>query len=149
MQMWLRFIEEFNGKSFFLEDKWENSVNIKLNTDASNIGYGRIFGKRWFLWGMASELDVIYHITVKELFPIVLALETWGHLIANKCIYMYFYTDNEAVSEAINKQSSQDETLMELLRRLVYVLLSIIFFLDQLICLENLIFCQIFHLDNR
>ena len=128
MQMWLRFIEEFNGKSFFLEDKWENSVNIKLNTDASNIGYGRIFGKRWFLLGMASELGVIYHITVKELFPIVLALETWGHLIANKCIYMYFYTDNEAVSEVINKQSSQDETLMELLRRLVYVLLGIIFF---------------------
>ena len=47
MQMWLRFIEEFNGKSFFLEDKWENSVNMKLNTDASNIGYGEIFGKRW------------------------------------------------------------------------------------------------------
>ena len=149
MQMWLRFIEEFNGKSFFLEDKWENSVNIKLNTDASNIRYGRIFGKRWFLWGMASELGVIYHITVKELFPIVLALETWGHLIANKCIYMYFYTDNEAVSEVINKQSSQDESLMELLRRLVYVLLGIIFFLDQLICLEKLTFCQIFHLDNR
>ena len=51
------------------------------------------------------------------MFPIVLALETWGHLIANKCIH--FYTDNEAVSEVINKQSSRDETLMKLLRRSV------------------------------
>ena len=61
--------------------------------------------------------QAFYHITVKELFPIVLALETWGHLIANKCID--FYTDNEAVSEVIHKQSSRDETLMKLLRRLV------------------------------
>ena len=85
MQMWLRFIEEFNGKSFFLEDKWENSVNMKFNTDASNIGYGGIFGKRWF-YGEWPPSWALYHITVKELFPIVLALETWGHLITNKCI---------------------------------------------------------------
>ena len=104
MQMWLRYIEVFNGKSFFLEDKWENSVIRKLDTDASYIGYGGIFGKRWFYgeWPLSWAL---YHITVKELFPIILALETWGHLIANK--YIYFYTDNEAVSEVINKQSSR------------------------------------------
>ena len=116
MQMWLRFIEVFNGNSFFLEDKWENSVIRKLDTDASYIGYGGIFGKRWFYgeWPLSWAL---YHITVKELFPIILALETWGHLIANK--YIYFYTDNEAVSEVINKQSSRDVTLMKLLRHLV------------------------------
>ena len=116
MQMWLRFIEVFNGNSFFLEDKWENSVIRKLDTDASYLGYGGIFGKRWFYgeWPLSWAL---YHITVKELFPIILALETWGHLIANK--YIYFYTDNEAVSEVINKQSSRDVTLMKLLRHLV------------------------------
>ena len=87
-----------------------------MDTDASYIGYGGIFGKRWFYgeWPLSWAL---YHITVKELFPIILALETWGHLIANK--YIYFYTDNEAVSEVINKQSSRDVTLMKLLRHLV------------------------------
>ena len=114
--MWLRIIEEFKGKSFFLEDKWDNSVNMKLNADASNIGYGGIFGKRWF-YGEWPPSWALYHITVKELFPAVLALETWGYLIANKCID--FYTDNEAVSEVINKQSSRDETIMKLLRCLV------------------------------
>ena len=89
---------------------------MKLNTDASNIGYWGIFGKRWF-YGEWPPSWVLYHITIKDLFPIVLAFETWGHLIANK--FIDFYTDNEAVSEVINKQSSRDETLMKLLRRLV------------------------------
>ena len=87
---------------------------MKLYTDASYIGYGGIFGKRWF-YGEWSPSWALYNITVKELFPIVLALENWGHLIANKCID--FYTYNGAVSEVINKQSSRDETLMKLLRR--------------------------------
>ena len=116
MQMWLRFIEQFNGKSFFLADRWENSVNLKLHTDASNVGFGGIFGKRWF-YGEWPPCFASYHITIKELVPIVIALETWGHLVANKCIE--FYTDNEAVSMVINKQSSREETLMKLLRRLV------------------------------
>ena len=91
MQMWLRFIEQFNGKSFFLADRWENSVNLKLHTDASNVGFGGIFGKRWF-YGEWPPCFASYHITIKELVPIVIALETWGHLVANRCIE--FYTDN-------------------------------------------------------
>ena len=116
MRMWLLFIEQYNCKSFFLADKWESSEVLKLFTDASNVGYGGVFQKSWFYgrWPRSFEK---YHITVKELFPIVIALESWGHLIANKCIE--FYTDNEAVSVIINSQTSRDETLMNLLRRLV------------------------------
>ena len=116
MRIWLLFIEQYNCKSFFLADKWESSEVLKLFTDASNVGYGGVFQKSWFYgrWPRSFEK---YHITVKELFPIVIALESWGHLIANKCIE--FYTDNEAVSVIINSQTSRDETLMNLLRRLV------------------------------
>ena len=89
MQMWLRLIEEFNGKSFFLEDKWQNSVIMKLNTDTSNIRYGGIFGKCLF-YGEWLTSWALYHITVKELFRIVLSLETYRHLIANKCMEVLY-----------------------------------------------------------
>ena len=71
MQMWLQYIEEVNVKSFIPEDKWESSVIMELNTDASNIEYGGIFGKRWF-YGEWPPGWSLYHIMVKELFSIVL-----------------------------------------------------------------------------
>ena len=45
------------------------------------------------------------------------ALEVWGPYIANQCIE--FYTDNAAVADIINSQTSKDDTLMKLLQRLV------------------------------
>ena len=116
MRMWLTFIEQYNGKSLFLSDRWESSVSLKFFTDASNLGYGAIFQDRWF-WGAWPESFQGYHITVKEFFPIVKALEVWGPFIANRCIE--FYTDNAAVADIINSQTSKDKTLMKLLRRLV------------------------------
>lgn len=52
----------------------------------------------------------------------VLALEIWGVEMANRKIL--FMSDNMAVVEVINKQSSREKHLMHLLRRLVLVCLS-------------------------
>ena len=49
MATWLTFLDRFNGKAFFLEDKWEKSSSLKLFTDAAGSkGYGAIFGQHWF-----------------------------------------------------------------------------------------------------
>ena len=38
----------FNGKSFFMEDRWLHSPKLNLFTDASGaIGFGAIFGPHW------------------------------------------------------------------------------------------------------
>lgn len=68
------FLNCFNRKSLFLSDHWENSVLLQLCTDASNIGFGCYLGNQYFsgVWPKAWES---YHITVKELFPIVLAVQ--------------------------------------------------------------------------
>lgn len=62
------------------------------------------------------------HITVKELFQIVLALDIWGPLLANHRIL--FLLDNAAVAEIINKTSSKDTIIMKLVRRLVLAALK-------------------------
>ena len=57
------------------------------------------------------------HITVKELFPIVLALQIWAPVWKNYKIR--FICDNMAVVEIINKQSCKDAFIMHFIRRLV------------------------------
>ena len=39
LKAWSLFIENFNGKSFFLSDIWENSEQLHLYTDASDLGF--------------------------------------------------------------------------------------------------------------
>lgn len=78
-------------------------------------------GQEWF----ASHWDFLHkdcHITVKELFPIVLAIEIWGSGMENNKIL--FMSDNMAVVQIINKQTSKDQTIMKLVRRLVLATLK-------------------------
>lgn len=58
-----------------------------------------------------------YQIAIKELFPIVIALEHWGQGLRDSKVL--FLTDNMAVVEIINKQTSKEKVLMTLIRRLV------------------------------
>jgi hypothetical protein len=118
LSAWNEFIDDFNGKSLFLDDQWQNSEKLCLYTDASGkIGYGAIFDSRWF-YGKWEDISMEnFHITFKEFFPIVVAMELWGDQLANRCIL--FYSDNSAVVDIINKTSSKDRDIMCLVRRLV------------------------------
>jgi hypothetical protein len=46
---------------------------------------------------------------VKELFPIVIAVEIWGQVMANKKVC--FFSDNMAVVQVINKQTGKDRNI--------------------------------------
>ena len=56
-----------------------------------------------------------FHIDILELFPIVLAVETWGRTMTNRRIL--FLSDNEATAFVLNKMSSKDSIMMKLVRR--------------------------------
>ena len=117
LDMWLRFLRDFNGRSFFLDDIWETSHTLQLYTDsAGSIGFGAVFATHWFhgLWPTTWHG---YNIAVLELFPIVIAVHIWGACMADKSVI--FFSDNAAVVDIINKQSSKDTAIMVLLRDLV------------------------------
>lgn len=115
-QAWSEFLEHFNGKSLFLTDHWITTPSLDLFTDASNIGFGGFLAKKYFYAEWPTQWSDV-HITVKELFPIVLAIELFSDILTNCCIV--FHTDNEAVVHIINKQTSKDTVLMRLVRRMV------------------------------
>ena len=100
-----------------MDDKWETSCSMKLFTDAAGSkGYGAIFGNHWF-YGAWPESWKSFNIAFLELFPIVLALHIWGPSMANRCVA--FYTDNAAIVDIINRQTSKHALVMILVRDLV------------------------------
>jgi len=123
LRAWHEFIYKFNGKSCFLFKNWISSDSLKLYSDAAGVhgGYAAVFGSKWFAGIWPPEMKDL-NITVKELFPIVLAMEIWGHTLANHKVL--FLTDNQAVEAIINKTTSKDKILMKLVRRLVLASLN-------------------------
>ena len=106
LQMWTYFIDHYNGKSVILPECFTPSDQPLLLTDASgSIGFAGILGKEWFALGWKSVPDSgQFQIAIKELFPIVLALEIWGESLKNRKIFFY---DNQVVVHVINKKSSK------------------------------------------
>lgn len=120
--VWKEFLHTFNGKYFFLEENFLDDATIQLYTDASGShGYRAVFGKSWFYGAWDAEWRDI-NITVKDLYPIVLAVEVWGKRMANSCIC--FQSDNEALVYVLNKQSSKESNIMFLIRKLVLLSLN-------------------------
>ena len=123
MQIWQEFLVDFNGKAFFIDERFVSGDYLELYTDASGgIGYGAVFGKEWFSGLWPPHWHTI-NITALELYPIVASVGTWGDRWANQSIC--FYTDNEALVAIINTQTSRELHVMALIRILVLTCLKL------------------------
>ena len=117
LRVWLTFLSDFNGCSFFMHEGWLTSSTLHLYTDASGaLGFGAVFGDQW-CYGEWPESWKSYNIAVLEFYPIVLSVLLWGHRMKNKRVL--FFTDNEALVHVINKNSCRDPLLMSFVRKLV------------------------------
>ena len=48
LKTWLLFLEHFNGITVLQQTSWTDASTLRIYTDASNLGYGAIFGSHWF-----------------------------------------------------------------------------------------------------
>ena len=135
--MWDEFLRDYNGRSIILPSEWADSDELQLYTDASgSIGFGAFFKGHWVQgawpahWGIGR-----FDITFKELYPIVLAVQLWSHLLKNRKVV--FYCDNQAVVAIINKQTSKSPNTMCLVRILV------------LACMQNNLLFRAKHLPGK
>ena len=118
---WLIFLESFNGISLLLNDQWLSSEKLELFTDASNLGFAGVLQEKWFQGAWPPSWSA-RHISIKELFPIVLALRLWPDHFRNRRVLIF--CDNEAVVYVINNQSSRDPGLMSLIRTMTVTLMQ-------------------------
>ena len=117
LKAWQIFVDNFNGKLLLPEHRWVTSDSLHFYTDASGtFGYGAVFKTHWF-YGPWQDHQLSNGITWKELFPIVLAIDTLGPLLQNKCITLH--SDNYAVVYILNKQTTKNACVMHLVRRFV------------------------------
>ncbi|XP_065192706.1 uncharacterized protein LOC135823789 [Sycon ciliatum] len=119
IQWWLRLLEEWNGKSFFLFPDWTPSPDLELFTDASGtLGWGAFNSGRW-LQGTWSSEQLAHSIEWKELYALVTACCTWGKEWRQLRITMH--CDNKAVVDCIRSGTSKSPPVMTLIRELFFV----------------------------
>ncbi|XP_006825070.1 uncharacterized protein LOC102807130 [Saccoglossus kowalevskii] len=86
--VWKQFLDSYNGKTHFMDAIWHSSESLCLFTDAAgSLGYGGIFSSHLFFGEWPADWEVL-NIAVLELFPIMLALEVWGHYLSNKQVLL-------------------------------------------------------------
>ena len=99
------------------------SVTIIIQTDASGtLGCGAVFGNLWLQWKWPSEWQPL-SIMAKELVPIVCSCAVWGPKLAQKPVL--FQCDNLSLVTALNKGTCKDKLVMQLLRILTFLLLTL------------------------
>ena len=120
---WYLFVEEWNGVSL-LWDLCLQRPNLEVYTDASGTWEcGAFLDPMWLQLQWSDRLNPL-SIAVKEMFLVVLAAATFGHLWAGKVIQ--FVVDNMAVVDVINATYSKDLHMMHLIRLLEFLPLSTI-----------------------
>lgn len=135
LDWWLCFARVFNGRAGVIHDSLVESYFFC--TDASQTGFGAVFGNDFFLgtwaipnvslhpwvhsphWAPPPTHDVMdSNINVLEFWPVIWAVVRWGHLWRGRKIVLY--TDNNQVLVALNTNRSRNTVIMGWLREIFW-----------------------------
>ena len=132
---WQEFAKTFNGVTCLIHYNFGQGPTI--HTDSSFSGYGVVSDSRWLAGYFNSsdlpvghnslnplhahwinfELDVM-NINVLELFPVLLAVQAWGHNWSNQ--HIVCYSDNTQVVSCVNRGTSTNVHCMSMLREIFW-----------------------------
>lgn len=125
LQMWLKFLNEFNGTTKFPDLHWESDKNLHFYSDSSgSVGCGVIFGSSWSYLCWPEEWNTVMRndITFLEFVPIVLGFYLWSDKFQNKKLILH--VDNLALVEILNQKTSKNKRVMTFMRELVLLSLK-------------------------
>ena len=116
LEWWHRFLESWNGISLL----WNKEhPSLMVTSDASGRrGCGAFCNTQWFLLEWPESLPN-YHITVKELIPVVIAAAIWGAKWAHS--HVRARSDNSAIVAIISGGYSRDADVMHLMKCLHFL----------------------------
>ena len=119
MRAWITFLSRFNGRSMLSGRRWRTQPALRLETDASGTyGLGAVCGSFWLMGQWPTELMSL-DIVVKELIAVVVAIGVWRSHFTHRCVRIC--SDNAAVVDCINSQTSKSPSLMIWIRKLFII----------------------------
>lgn len=127
-QVWLVFLDKFNGECYLTEKYWLSSEKIELFTDSSGnpkLGCGAYFSGKWVQMKWPEHWsckNFMLELSFLELFPVLLALYTWWQHFQNQKLLMRI--DNEALACIINKRTSKSKNIIKFIRPLVLITMT-------------------------
>ena len=121
LSMWLSFLNTFNGVTIISPRARCPSREATFCSDSSKLGFGITYQDQW-MCGLWPPHWQTLNIAVLELYPIFMAISMFSTALTNS--HVTFFTDNNAVVEIVNKQSSKCNVTMQIIRPLVLVLLK-------------------------
>ena len=119
---WRTFLPTWNGVSY-LQDDPISSDDIHLFTDASALGIGGVFGRRWFAFPLTDFSCIswfpsgedTFDINFWELLALLVAFFTWSNEFRDRQVIIY--TDNMPLVY-IWSRGSRNPLIMRLVRAL-------------------------------
>jgi hypothetical protein len=114
LEWWRTFLPQWNGVALLLPPP-VSSRTLRLFTDASDRGFGCVFGTHWLLsvwrhgWGA-------HHINIRELFASWVAIRTWGDALRDTQVVLF--TDSLAMTMVWSTGSCKDAVVMRIVRAL-------------------------------
>jgi hypothetical protein len=125
LSWWRRYMSQWNGVSLLWEEQQLDTGSVlQPHTDACVEGYAAVCGTQWFHRRWTAEQEHLARdgglsrdsMPWKELYAIVAAAATWGHLWQRKLVC--FFTDCMPVVQSVLKGASRTRRIMQLIRQL-------------------------------
>ena len=113
IEWWTTFLPLWNGVELIQESP-ATSHTLQFYTDASDQGFGTLYGKRWLFSPWRGGVVAQANINVRKLFAIVAALLAWGEAWLNKQIVIY--TNSLVITCVWRTGTSRDKHVMGLVR---------------------------------
>ena len=115
IEWWTEFLPLWNGVEL-IQHRVVTSHALEFYTDASDKGFGAVYGRRWLFAPWENAVIAQANINVRELFAIVAAVMAWGEDWRNKQIIIY--TDSLVIASVWRTGTSRDKRVMCLMRGL-------------------------------
>ena len=116
---WQQFLPEWNGLAI-IHPTPITTIDLKLFTDASDLGFGCVYGNHWAYgsWGWEWQPTKECNVNVRELFAVWAAVYTWGYQWANKEVVVF--TDNQSIIDIWKTGTSTNKRMMRLVRAMFF-----------------------------
>ena len=116
---WIQYLPTWNGISLFYNESWESNDRLEWWSDASDTGYGCFFQGSWISENFNANCKSEKSIAWRELYALYVAACTWGERLKGKRIL--FHCDNSAIVQVLEKGTSKEPQIMNLVRSLFFV----------------------------